>query len=343
LLPSHPTVVTIASAAEANSPPTTQTASGSALPSPLVWPLDDRQRVVDLIVEATGGARQSVIENLELEEQSPGELQRRDFHRYGLPAHVWTDGYEEFYRSTTWGLFGNPVWNRRDAKLRMREWIGSRLATPAGQSPADKSPAGQSLRILMIGDGSGFDSLYLAKCGHQVTYSERQREAVSFARKLFTAAGVAVNLCEDEGQLAEGAFDVVMCLDVMEHVPAPVEFVGWMTKRLRPGGRLIVHAPFFFVSWHYPTHLASNRKYSGDLRRLYKPHGLVLCDGRPFWDPLVLGKPAEDGAVPFRRPLKACMLRLTGLLLAVGRWWSWPHLRLAVRAIRQGTPTSWQV
>jgi SAM-dependent methyltransferase len=305
--------------------PALHAADAATPPSPLVWPLADSGPLIDLIVEVTGASREWVQQQIDIEEASPGELQRRDFQAYGLSPHVWSDAYDEFYRATTWGLVGNPVWNRRRAKLEIREWIGRQLA----------SPAGQSLKILMIGDGSGFDSLYLAQCGHHVTYSERQRETVAFARKLFAGAGAEVAVCEDERQLTDESFDAVVCLDVMEHVPQPVEFVGWMTRLLRPGGRLIVHAPFFFVSWHYPTHLKSNQKYSGDLRRLYKPHGLILCDGRPFWDPLVLAKPAVDGSCPYRRRARVALLRLTGLLLAVGRYWNWPHVRMAQRAIRR--------
>jgi protein-L-isoaspartate O-methyltransferase len=57
----------------------------------------------------------------------------------------------------------------------MRAWIGEYLA----------SRSSDGLRVLTVGDGAGFDSLYLARCGHQVCYWELSQRAVAFATKLF--------------------------------------------------------------------------------------------------------------------------------------------------------------
>ena len=42
---------------------------------------------------------------------------------------------------------------------------------------------------------------------------------------------------------SEGSFDAVMCIEVLEHVPNPVDALRELTRLLRPGGTLIVTAP----------------------------------------------------------------------------------------------------
>lgn len=57
--------------------------------------------------------------------------------------------------------------------------------------------------------------------------------------------------------LPDGSFDAVLCTEVIEHVPYPIETVRELARLLRPGGRLILTAPsnalrhqdpFFFTS-----------------------------------------------------------------------------------------------
>jgi SAM-dependent methyltransferase len=183
--------------------------------------------------------------------------------------------------------------------------------------------------VLLFGDGLGFDSAYLALEGHDVTYCEPGRMNQAFAHAVFAASGANVRILDSAEGIARGAFDAVICLDVLEHVPDPPGLVGMLAGALRGGGRLIVHAPFYYLTPRTKTHLSINRRFSGNLSRLYAPHGLRLLDGRFFWDPIVLEKTAAGRPPSPRSWRRLAMLRLSGILLAVGRYWAGPHCRIA--------------
>jgi SAM-dependent methyltransferase len=298
------------------------------LPSPLVPPLGDNARVIEMIAEVTGERPEEIRGQLACEERDLGCHHRQDVQRAGLTPHVWDERLETFYRESRAWLPAHVAWNRRPEKLRMREWIGGYLA---------KQGDGTT-RVLVMGDGSGFDSLYLSLCGYEVTYCEPCAPCVAFARRLFFASGQQVRVVTRDTDLAESAFDAVVCLDVLEHHCDPPVFVKQLAGYLRPGGCLVVSAPFFFVTPHNPTHLRANRKYSGDLARLYSAHDLHVADGRFFWNPIVLCKPTVSGVVVRRSWLWVGALRYSGILLAIGRFWSFPHNWMAIRAFTRADP-----
>lgn len=55
----------------------------------------------------------------------------------------------------------------------------------------------------------------------------------------------------------DASFDAIMCIEVLEHVPYPVEALKELTRLLKPGGKLILTAPFasltHFAPYFYQT------------------------------------------------------------------------------------------
>ena len=142
------------------------------------------------------------------------------------------------------------------------------------------------------------------------------------------AADTAIGTLSGSGILP----DLVVCLDVLEHLPEPPEIVSKFADWLRPGGFVITHSPFFFVEQYQPTHLASNLKYSGDTR-FFEKAGLHPYAGRFFWDPIVFQK--ADAPSPRRR---TTALRLGQGLLWTGRLLYPIHSRVA-RFLSRGDRT----
>lgn len=63
----------------------------------------------------------------------------------------------------------------------------------------------------------------------------------------------------------DASFDAVMCIEVLEHVPYPVDALRELHRLLRPGGELIITAPFCSL-----THFAPYFYHTGYSRYFYE-------------------------------------------------------------------------
>ncbi len=294
----------------------TEEALPTALPPSLPEPLNNLEQVVAWIHELTGEAESVVRRRLREEFESPGINVARATRDFRLAPYTWSEDLQRFYEQTDAFLYELAIWNRNRTKRRMRRWTARHLA----------GSASSGLNVLAFGDGLGFDSVHLARAGHRVTYLEVPGYVRSFAERVFAECGQPVAVLTDPAEIPSGAFDAVVCLDVLEHVPDPPGVIASLVGCLRPDGRLIVHAPFYMVHPTNPTHLESNRRFSGSLVP-FKRCGLELIDGRPGWNPIVFARTTPGQAMRPQRRWKLVGLRLAGLCLSLGRfsavpfWW----------------------
>ena len=63
----------------------------------------------------------------------------------------------------------------------------------------------------------------------------------------------------------DASFDVIMCVEVIEHLPEPIKAIQEFARLLKPGGHLILTAPFCSL-----THFAPFHFYSGFNRYFYQ-------------------------------------------------------------------------
>jgi 2-polyprenyl-6-hydroxyphenyl methylase/3-demethylubiquinone-9 3-methyltransferase len=102
--------------------------------------------------------------------------------------------------------------------------------------------AGRS--ALDVGCGAGLLAEPLARLGAKVTGVDAAAENVEAAR--LHADGSALAIDYRHGELATlglGRFDLVTCLEVLEHVADKPAFVAALADRLAPGGLMILSTP----------------------------------------------------------------------------------------------------
>ncbi len=98
-------------------------------------------------------------------------------------------------------------------------------------------------RVLDVGCGGGLLAEGMARRGARVTGIDLAPESLGVARLHALEAGIAVEYREIAAEtLADtdaGGFDLVTCLEMLEHVPDPVAIVAALASLVRPGGDVI--------------------------------------------------------------------------------------------------------
>ncbi|WP_334157412.1 bifunctional 2-polyprenyl-6-hydroxyphenol methylase/3-demethylubiquinol 3-O-methyltransferase UbiG [Oryzomicrobium sp.] len=141
----------------------------------------------------------------------PAELQK-----FSDLAHRWWDPNSEF----------KPLHDINPLRL---DWI-ERTAGLAGK------------KVLDVGCGGGLLSEGMAARGATVTGIDLSEKALGVARLHLLETGrqaeyrlIAAEALADE---QPGAFDIVTCLEMLEHVPDPAQTIAACARLVKPGGQV---------------------------------------------------------------------------------------------------------
>ena len=96
---------------------------------------------------------------------------------------------------------------------------------------------------LDVGCGAGLLAEPLARLGARVAAIDAAPELIAVARDHAAAMGLEIDYRACAVEKLEGRFDLITCMEVIEHVADPAVFVGALAKRLAPGGLLILSTP----------------------------------------------------------------------------------------------------
>ena len=141
----------------------------------------------------------------------PQELQK-----FSDLAHRWWDPTSEF----------RPLHEINPLRL---EWINARAAL-SGKTVVD------------VGCGGGILAESMARKGARVTGIDLSDKALKVADLHGMESGVQVRYekiaAEDLAAREPGQFDVVTCMEMLEHVPDPASIVRACTAMVKPGGHV---------------------------------------------------------------------------------------------------------
>ena len=96
---------------------------------------------------------------------------------------------------------------------------------------------------LDVGCGAGLLAEPLARLDARVTGLDASAELIAAARDHAVGQGLEIDYRAAELDTLEGQFDLVTCMEVIEHVADPAAFVTALARRLAPGGLLILSTP----------------------------------------------------------------------------------------------------
>jgi 2-polyprenyl-6-hydroxyphenyl methylase/3-demethylubiquinone-9 3-methyltransferase len=136
------------------------------------------------------------------------------------------------------GALANRWWDPNGPQRPLHELNPARLVYIAGRSVL------RGARVLDVGCGAGLLSEALARAGGQVTALDLAPELVEIAKLHLLESGLTVDyrLQSVEAIAAEmpEAFDVITCMELLEHVPDPGSVLQACARLLKPGGTLFV-------------------------------------------------------------------------------------------------------
>jgi 2-polyprenyl-6-hydroxyphenyl methylase/3-demethylubiquinone-9 3-methyltransferase len=108
---------------------------------------------------------------------------------------------------------------------------------------ADRAPL-QDRRVLDVGCGGGLLAEALTRRGAALTAIDRAPAMIEVARLHAVEAGLAIDYRVEDAAalLADPAqrFDVVCCMEMLEHVPDPAAMLAVLANLVKPGGDLFV-------------------------------------------------------------------------------------------------------
>jgi len=149
-----------------------------------------------------------------------------------------------------------PISNVNRAETAKFDRLAARWWDPEGESRPlhDLNPVRlgyvaeraslKGARALDVGCGGGLLSEALARAGADVTGIDLAPAVLDVARLHLHESGLTVDYRETsvEALAAEmpGAFDVITCMEMLEHVPDPASVIRACATLLKPGGKLFL-------------------------------------------------------------------------------------------------------
>jgi predicted SAM-dependent methyltransferase len=130
--------------------------------------------------------------------------------------------------------------NQRDRD----EWVAAKAKTVPAQSS-----------VLDVGAGTCLYRQNFVHCDYRAHDFKQYEGYISDSEGLYGTIDYVSDI--NSIPVADSSFDVILCTEVLEHVPEPIAALSEMARILKPGGRLLLTAPAMSGLHQLPYHFYS--------------------------------------------------------------------------------------
>lgn len=160
---------------------------------------------------------------------TPSSIDQAEIAKFEAMAAEWWDPNGKF----------RPLHRMNPLRL---DYVADQIAAEFGRDRRSLLPFA-GLEVLDIGCGGGLASEPMARLGADVVGADATEVNIAVARAHAAQQGLEIDYraTTAEALLATDArFDVVLALEIVEHVADPASFVATCRELLKPGGLLIL-------------------------------------------------------------------------------------------------------
>jgi 2-polyprenyl-3-methyl-5-hydroxy-6-metoxy-1,4-benzoquinol methylase len=245
--------------------------------------------IVDEIARFTALPREEVEHRVWMQALQPGWNVLQDVARFGVTPHLNNDKMNQLYEQGIGFIFETLVYWAKPERYRWTEQTLERIRLYLTR----KGMLADDVSILIFGDGTGNDSLYLASQGFKVDYFDVPgSKTYEFAMKRFDSYGFLnrfIRPLPDYQACFTRLYDVVITFEVLEHLPEPLTTIQDISTILQTGGIALITEDFDDIVPRLPTHLKANVQYFGKTPFLFLKNKMRLS----WYSQEALFKPME--------------------------------------------------
>jgi len=234
------------------------------------------EEIVDEIVKFTALPQQEVEYRVWMEALYLGWNVTKDAKHFRVTPHHYDDKMQQLYQEGDGFIFETLVYWSRPNRQRWIKQTLERIHLYAEKNNLKPS----EVEIIVFGDGTGNDSLYLVKNGFNVNYFDIPgSKTYDFATKRFEHYGVLgsyINIVSDYDSCLSSQYNIVISFEVLEHLTDPLSAIKDIASMLKVGGIAIITEAFAGVLDWLPTHLESNAKFANKTPFLFFKNKMLL-------------------------------------------------------------------
>jgi 2-polyprenyl-6-hydroxyphenyl methylase/3-demethylubiquinone-9 3-methyltransferase len=103
---------------------------------------------------------------------------------------------------------------------------------------------GRDKSIFELGCGNGANAAYLKSKGYAIVGVDPSESGIVIAQENFPECRLELGSTDDDLVSRYGQFDLILSLEVVEHVYSPKRYVEVISSLLKPGGSAIISTPY---------------------------------------------------------------------------------------------------